>query len=400
MTLLKPQRAAKKQNSSSSSYLQKGLITTFIFGLLSGTALATPEEDRLANIEDAIENIEERIGSRAVVQGFDAIELTMGGFLHSTFTSVSSDDGSSSSFNRQIFELLVRAQLDEDWSAFIAQAFIRESDINYSGPNARTDPAFSTQLKTPTVIAWADYAYSNSLNIQFGRFTTPHGIINIEHFPATLLDSEQPQFLRPFSGQTIFPNFVTGIQAHGRTFLGANDDNILQYNLYGASYAGTDEEIIVGARASLALGQTGLTIGLNASSGARTEDESIVLGVHTPNPASDYSMTGIDVLFDNGTLLWKNEYYKTDEELGGDREAYYFQPAYRISPMWTVFYRYDFLDDGSTDGDIIENVLGVNYTPKPNIRLRTTLTDKAFEAGVATAEADATIVQISATLSF
>lgn len=378
------------------------LPVAVLLGFLSSATIAAPDDSRLDDIEDAIERIEERIGSRAVVQGWEAMELTIGGFLHSAITSVNTDVGTASSFNRQIFELLVRAKLDDDWSAFIAQAFIRESDIIYRGLQARTDPSFTTVIKTPTVIAWANYSSSAALNFQFGRFITPHGIINVEHFPAILLDTEQPQFLRPFGGQTLFPNFVTGVQAHGRVFFGAEGESALQYNLYSASFAGADEVIIFGGRAGLSLGNSGVTIGLNASSGARMEGETynpVAMSI-TTNPKSDYTMTGIDLLIDKGALLWKNEIYNTSEDLGGDKKAYYSQPAFRINPKWIVFYRYDFLDNGAGTGDTIENMLGINHMPIPNIRLRATITDKKFEAGLTTQEADAMIYQLSATLSF
>lgn len=405
MTPPKSYRTAGILRALSGNYALKYLPVALLLCSASNTTFAA-DDDRLNDIEDAIERIEERIGSRSVAQGFDALELTIGGFLHSALTNVDTDDGSATSFNRQIFELLIRAKLDENWSAFIAQAFIRESDILYRGPEERTDPTFEIAVKSPTVIAWANYSSSNVLNFQFGRFITPHGIINIEHFPATLLDTEQPQFLRPFGGQTLFPNFVTGAQIHGQVFMGEEGANVIQYNLYSASYAGTDEEFIFGARTALSLGNTGVTLGLNASSGARQEsntrtfDTGTGLWVKTSNPGSDYTMAGADILIDKGALLWKNEIFKTSEDLGGNKKAYYSQPAFRISPQWTVFYRYDYLDNGAGTGDTIENMVGVNHSPRSNIRLRATITDKKFKAGVATQEADANIYQLSATLSF
>lgn len=402
----KPYRTAGALSALLEYYPLRHLPVTILFWSISNIAFAAPDDDRLNDIEDAIERIEERIGSRSVAQGFDALQLTIGGFLHSALTNVDTDDGNATSFNRQIFELLIRAKLDENWSAFIAQAFIRESDILYRGPEQRTDPAFDIAVKSPTVIAWANYSSSNAANYQFGRFITPHGIINIEHFPATLLDTEQPQFLRPFGGQTIFPNFVTGAQIHGQIFLGKEGANIIQYHLYSGSFSGIDEEIIFGARTALSLGNTGVTLGLNTSNGARLEsysrtfDSGTGLWTKTSNPKSDYTMVGADVLIDKGALLWKNEIYKTSEDFGGNKKAYYSQPAFRITPQWTIFYRYDFLDNGSGTGDTIENMLGINHTPRSNIRLRATLTDKKFKAGSTTQEADATIYQISATLSF
>ena len=58
------------------------------------------------------------------------------------------------------------------------------------------------------------------------------------------------------------------------------------------------------------------------------------------------------------------------------------------------------LVDGSGSGDTIENMIGINYVPIPNVRMRATITDKKFEAGTVTQEADADIYQVSATISF
>lgn len=96
---------------------------------------------------------------------------------------------------------------------------------------------------------------------------TPHGIINIEHFLQILLDPRQPQFLRPFSGDTIFPNFMTGAQVHGRYFFSGN--SYLQYNAYVANAQSDPEEIIYGGRIAGTHLDSGITLGLNASMGGR-----------------------------------------------------------------------------------------------------------------------------------
>lgn len=359
--------------------------------------------DRVDEIEEAVFDVSERIGSREVINAFEGMSVDIGGFLHSTFTTADGEDSSAQSYNRNVFELLVRADFNKNWSAFIAQAFIRESDVNFDDPGQRRDPSFRQVSKTPQVIAWSNYKYNDALNVQFGRFITPHGIINIEHFPAILLDTEQPLFLRPFGGQTIFPNFVSGAQIHGKKFTDSGDS--LHYNFYVAEFAGNNDDLIAGGRAAYTFDKLGVTIGVNASNGDRSVGTS-----------SEYEMLGVDVLIDKGKLLWKTEYFSTDEDSGRDREAYYTQPAWRISDRWTAFYRYDFLDNGAGSGDQTENMLGVNYTPQANIRLRLTYAQREIEAGTtffdddsdattadvafSAAEADVDILQLSATLSF
>ncbi len=354
------------------------------------------QDERLDELEEIVDDIGENIGSRAVVNAFEASSLDVGGFMHSTFTHVDGEDDSVSGFNRQIFELLVKANLNDDWSAFFAQAFIRQSEILFDDdgdgivnePGERRFPRFNIGAASPLVIGWANYRHNDLLNIQFGRFITPHGIINIEHFPAILLDPEQPQFLRPFGGQTIFPNFVNGLHLHGQNNIG-NGGNYIKYNFYTSNFVGNGEDLVSGGRLSHTWEDLGLTVGGNFAHGERN---SLI--------DSDYDMYGFDVHIDHGSFLWKSEIFFTDEDTGNDRLGYYLQPAWHINPQWTAFYRYDFLDNGGTTGDTVENMFGINYTPLSNIRLRGTITHRDFEAAGGATDANALIYQLSATLSF
>ncbi len=373
--------------------------------------------ERLAEQEELTQELDENVGSRAVVHAFDAMQLDFGGFLHSAFTHIHGDNGSASSFDRLTFEILLKAQFSRRFSAFFAQAFIRESNTRFTDTFQRTSPGFrfsgSGGVKTPLVIAWANYMHNDSLNIQVGRYITPFGIINIEHFPAILLDTEQPQFLRPFSGDTIFPNFITGAQAHGKFFL---NDDILQYNLYTGVFTGsTPEQFYSGARLAYTLGSFGTTVGINFGTGERSLRTTAPDTTTVSNNATFY-MYGVDLHIDKGPLLWKNELFFTDEDegAGGNRMGFYTQPAYRVTEQWIVFYRYDFLNDGKlqvvpagggprlhTPGNSTEHVLGLNYLPAPNVRLRATATWKEFSSGrLGAPSADAQIFQLSGTFSF
>ena len=373
--------------------------------------------ERVSAQEDLTQELDERVGSRAIVHAFDAMQLDFGGFLHSAFTHIHGDKGSATSFDRLTFEILLKAQFSRRFSAFFAQAFVRESNTRFTDTFQRTSPGFafsgSGGVKTPLVIAWANYMQSDHFNIQIGRYITPFGIINIEHFPAILLDTEQPQFLRPFSGDTIFPNFITGAQAHGKLFL---DDDIIQYNLYTGVFTGsTPEQFYGGARVGYTLGSFGTTLGLNFGTGKRSLTPTAPDTTRVSKNATFY-MYGVDLLIDKGPILWKNELFFTDEDkgAGGNRVGFYTQPAYRVTDEWIVFYRYDFLNDGKlqvvpagggprlhTPGNSTEHVLGLNFLPAPNVRLRATATWKEFSSGrLGAPKADAQIFQLSGTFSF
>lgn len=363
-------------------------------------------EARLDDVESLILDTQDRLPSGSVVGAFDADTLNIGGFLLSTLTHVDGEDGSATSFNRNVFEILIGGNLNDDISYFFAQAFIREASPAFVDPEGRRDPSFANLATgAPTPIAWANYRFSDALNVRLGRFVAPHGIINIEHFPAILLDTEQPQFLRPFGGQTIFANFQTGVQVHGQKYLGLGGKGRLDYAVYAANFGGNQGEFNVGGRVGYTFADSGFTVGLNTAFGQRAE------GVD-----SDYQLFGADLLYDKGPILWKTEVFTTTEDLGDNRFAFYTQPAYRIDDKWTAFYRYDYLDSGRRASPIDaiagidtvgigtsrEHVLGLAFNPVPTLRIRGTATFRHFNAGELGVfrEADATLYQLSTTLSF
>lgn len=352
-------------------------------------------QEQVDELELTVDDVVEQVGDRPVVNVFDGIKLDIGGFLHSAYTYADGEDGSVGSFNRQNFELLIGAELTEEWSAFIAAGFLREANDPFS-IGSRTDPVFDTNNRNPLIIGWVNYEYSDALNIRAGRMITPHGVINIEHFPATLLEPEQPQLLRPFGGNTIFPNFSTGVQAHGKFF---QDNASISYAFYvtnatGANVVSNSEEII-GGRIAYGSNSGGWEIGLNFSDSYRG------------STSSDNTLAGTDFHWRDGAFELKAEYYLTDEDVGGDREAYYIQPIYHSNNKWSFFYRYDFLDSGDVTGEGEENLVGVNFIPNNNVRLRITYTQKEFVGGFTGTDlltplndADADIWQVSGTFSF
>lgn len=357
------------------------------------TALAAQAE-RLDQVEESVVSIEDRVGSRAVANAFDAMSLDIGGFLHQTFTYADGDDGSSASFNKTTFELLLKAQLTDDWSAFMAQAFSRESADPFSpaAGGTRKNPNFDTSggSGAETVIAWADYRFSDAASLRFGRLLTPQGIVNIEHFPAILLDPEQPQFLRPFGSDTLFANFLTGVELHGSRFIG---DDRLTYSAFTGNFSENGDKLNYGGRGAYTFGNSGISVGLNYNGGERR-----------PAAGGNFDVFGVDLKIDRGRFLLTGEAFASNETsaLRGNRTAWYIQPAFRLDAdaRWTAFYRFDFLDDGGNEGDSVENVFGLSFKAANNVHLRASYTLKDFDRGVSQPEANAGLLQVSGTLSF
>lgn len=352
--------------------------------------VAEETEWRVDELETAVDRIDSQVGSRAVVNAFDALSFDFGGFLDLSASHIRGDNENVTTFNRQVAELLIRAKLEPNVDLFLAQSFLRKEEPDFSDPT-RPDIGNLNDVNTDTVLAWANYRYDDLLQVQAGRFLTPHGIVNIDHFPAVLLDPDQPQFLRPFNGQTIFPNFSNGIQVHGATFLGSSlDADRVGYNLYTGSFSGNSTDFNFGGRLEYTLGGTGLTVGANATYGEREEDFN-----------SNFFVYGADLKFDLGQFLLESEVFVTEEDVGDDRFAGYIQPAYRFTNQWTGFYRFDYLDAGDDSrsldrlGISIEHAFGLSYTPTPRIHLRAIGRVTEFDR-----DEKAETAQLSATFSF
>jgi len=349
--------------------------------------------ERVEELEIIALDLDDSVGDKTVVGAFDAVQFNLGGFLDTTSTIVIGEDNTTVAPNKQVFELLAHAQLREKWDAFFAQAFARNAPLSFTDPDGVRSPQFqnnNSPVVTDTVIAWGQYAHSDIFNVQFGRYITPVGIINVEHFPATLLDTAQPMFLRPFPGQTLFANFTNGINLHGSKFIGANKQNKVEYSLYGGAWSGNTTALSLGGRARYTLSDYGLSIGVNAYTG----DRSNVID------NDRFIVTGADILYTLDRFTLKTEAFYSFENLGDDRLAFYIQPSFQISPKLTGFYRYDYFDQGRSEQETTEQVLGLVYNPVTNIRLRTLYRHKSFSDVTGAIEASTDSFQLSTTLNF
>lgn len=326
---------------------------------------------------------------------FDALELDLGGFLTQTLTVAHGDRNTEVSPNQTLLEILLRARPTERVSVFAALGWLREADLDLSDP---ANPNFrGQQNRTPQIISWFNYRHQDALQLRLGRIITPQGIINIEHFPPTLLEINQPQFLRPFPGATIFPNFLNGAEVHGRRRLG---DGVFRYSVFGGVFTPAPEDWTAGGRAAWEWIPKGLAFGVNVSGGSRN-DGAGALGNFSTVPvasvvANDYAVVGADLLLDHGRIIWKTEVFYSFEEDEQDRLAFYTQPGFRLDDRWTVFYRFDHLDPGQNLPTTLEHVLGLNFLPHRLVRFRLT----GFYQDYLNGSDDAIVSQLSLTVSF
>ncbi len=339
----------------------------------------------LENLQEQVLELEERVGDRAQVRAFDARSFDIGGFASQTLALIDSDKGRRAAFDLGQFELMVKAEIDDRWSAFTLLEFRREAKIDESDPSNLSFGALKNEAELE--LYSVAYEHSDSLRIRLGRFITPHGIINIEHFHPTLLHIPYPRFMRQGREATIFPRFTIGMQAGGSWRPAASSRNRFQYDIYTGSSKKEPGRWIGGARMAWEETGWGTALGVNAGFGRHTEGAGF----------GDYRFLGLDFLIDQESLLWKSEYYYSFERNRENRIGFYSQPALRLGKGWIAFYRYDVSDPGQGRPDLTEHVVGLNFLPDPLVRLRLSASWMNWDRPT---DQQAAILRFSATISF
>lgn len=353
--------------------------------------------DTIKSLESKVDILETQVADLELLQSqgnpvttFDSIRLDFGGFITQQFTGIVNSENDEGSFDQTNVELLIGADVTEKDSFFAALGFLRRSFITME--NTAEDVTMreweDRRNQTPLIIGWYKHEFNDQLDVTLGRFINPWGIINIEHFPPTLMNLSQPQFLRPFGGATIIPNFIDGAQAHGTTYFG---DSEFEYYAYIAEFANNAGELLFGGRAAITDPSRVVTVGGNYQHGNRDDDT--------------YDAFGLDVLVDYEGFGLKTEYIVNTRDDLGDQETFYVQPFYRVGD-WLAFYRYDVIDlDDDVDSDASEqeeHILGVNYFYTPTIRLRGEYAFNIYdlENDSLGQDRDFDTVQVSITVSF
>jgi hypothetical protein len=383
-------------------FLRNIVISSFFILFSSGSVFADDDVNaRLEALEEELLELQLKQSEKAPVTAFDAIRLDFGGFITQTFTSTfNGGSPSKASFDQTNLEFLIGADVTERDSVFVAVGFLRQSDLlsENTGTDVRDRVFAKNANRVPGIIMWGKHRFSDLLDVTYGRFIDPWGIINIEHFPPVLLNLNQPQFLRNvnpgnlFGSNTFVPNFLNGVQAHGAKFFGNNQ---LQYYGYTSNFNGEgSSDFISGGRLSWTFPDNIATLGTSYQNGVRDE-----------STRDHYDAFGVDLLVNYKNFLLKSEYIQESISGASDRESWYIQPSYRHN-KFIFFYRYDYIDlDTDIESDSTEqteHVFGLNYVYTPTIRLRAeyVVNDFELEKDSLGQERDYDNIQASITISF
>ncbi len=360
-----------------------------------------------AELDKRLYKIEKALRAKNPILPMDATRIRMGGFLTSTYSVLFNDKETETSFNSNRFEILLSADLNEKLDFFTAFGIISESELLNENTNQRTysekaDGTKNRANKVPLIISRGNWKFSEQLNIKFGRFVAPFGIINIEHFPPGLFLETAPIALRPIPGGNLWAHFLNGVDVYGKKEFGSQT---IGYHLNYSTFS--------------FLGPANPVTGGNAPGGDSTEDifggrlwwqtfsGIATLGASWQNglKLAGNKTYGLDLDISWGNLRIKNEFTQSKQGYSGNRTTtniYMFQPSYAVTDKVRVVYRYDYLDPQGSDNNRDEHILGVNWLPTPLLRLRMEYSLINFENRLDTngENPDYTRLTTSAVLSF
>lgn len=314
---------------------------------------AADKKEVAGGIDISIKEIEERISNFIDIGGYLDVEYR---------SSDKSDKSDKDGFRVHHFSLLLKKKLAEGWSAF--------AELEYEDA-----PFFEDETKQGEILMEAMYGdaeITDNLTVRFGRYLTPAGIWNVDHYPPFVSTQERPQHIRQ-----IFPQYLDGVQLFGARSL---DTISYKYHFYvgnGFGEAGSGDSNAskdVGARFVLKF-QNLANLALGASGYMGRDD----------NDFSARDAYGVDFHIDIKSLSVQAEYAKAGVKDGSDkyyRTGWYTELAYNFYGNADIIYRYDWYEKDSRVRETTVNTFALNYhfTPKINGKLEYHMFDEPADS--------------------
>ncbi|MCA8974939.1 MAG: hypothetical protein KDC98_09465 [Planctomycetes bacterium] len=356
---------------------------------------------RLDEVEEMQAHMSDRLGSRALAQAYTASSLDIGGHVTSVFSYLDSNNGTEVGHSVSLFELYFKAQIDDQWSLFATPGFYTFNGALLDDPTTTTsgDPAFITDDTSEARMflsrLYAQWKYSDGLQLQGGVVGSPHGTTNREYFIPARTIANGNLHTRQFLANTLYPQTLEGLRASGKAAIGAGEDWV-EYDAYYGTEDNSADDPIYGARLAYVFGGLGLSVAANYGRGTRegltapTDILSNVAVLQAPFPSRfvgtrDYEFVGVDLDWRHGDLVAKTEAYISSEGSYDDQRALSTEWTWFMSPQWGLGYRFDYYDAGSDlavvslapftlletqRGHSTEHVVGITFDPNESVRLR------------------------------
>ena len=331
--------------------MRRSIIRASILAaLLPLGAQAATLEERVTALENA-----QVVTDDAIADANHQLEYgaKISGYVDAEYRTRTKSPGEYNGFRLHHTNLMILNKFSEEWSFFSEIEF--EDGLQIEGSS--TDGALFVEK------AGFDYKWKPEATIRVGRFMTPIGIWNEDHYSPFVSTQDRPMHI-----EQIFPGTTNGIGILGTTSLGST---FLNYNLYTGN--GSDAPGESDNNNNKAVGARGTFV----FSDFHHLEAGLSLYKDTLEDGSDKTVNGLHMKLREGPWAVQMEYAagKEDPLAGSETESKgaYIQPQYTMD-KWTFGYRYDLYDtdsgDSSTKTENIDNVVYVNYRVLPHLVLK------------------------------
>lgn len=203
------------------------------------------------------------------------------------------------------------------------------------------------------------FQWRPDISFRVGRFFTPAGIWNVDHYPPFVPTQELPLHIR-----NIFPQVFDGAMVYGTHPVGGS---FVKYDLYWGNGEGNPGKSDSNSHKAL-----GLNAGVLLPFLKHTEF-GLTYYRDTLNDDTKKAATGAHVKVKNGGFAFQSEYargkYTPKTDPGYNSSGYYAQLMYDIN-NWSAGVRRSFYDaDSIGNNELVANTLFVNYRVSASIVL-------------------------------
>ena len=259
--------------------------------------------------------------------------MSVSGYTDAEYTSDSKKGGNADGFRIHHLSLFFEKRISDQWRFF--------SEIEYAD-----GPKFEGKTAEGKIFAEAanlSYAWRPDLSFRLGRFFTPAGIWNVDHYPPFVPTQERPLHIRD-----IFPQIFDGAMVYGTRPIGGS---FLKYDLCWGNGEGN-----AGRKDGNSEKATGLNVGLLLPFLKHTEIGLTYYG-DTDNSRTEKLAGGAHAKIKAGGFALQSEYARGDYKptSGSDytNTGYYGQFMYNFRD-WTIGMRHSVYDK-NTATDAIDN---------------------------------------------
>lgn len=370
--------------------LQYGLMAV-LASLMTAPAIAQEDlkkeleelRERVTDLEDTSDEVDEKLGSRALAKAFSAMELSVGGHIVNVFPFYDGEDSSTGGHYAMFTELFIRAQVADNWSLMATPGFYAASTTSQADPN---NPSITKSLGSPThgvltTRAYLEYSDSDELRVRAGVFGTPHGVINRLYFIPSRLMMQTPMMERPFTANQVYAQYLAGVSAGGKLRVGEAGDRF-EYDAYVGVETDDPADQEIGGRVAYHSEALSTTFSLNAGGGRRPDFTSVTgrpssFNVAVANPFPVYSNSrnrylfyGIETETNLEKAVIKTQLYKSSEEDLQDKIGGFAQGTYFVTPTVGLTYRFDYYNAGHNRGIAREHGFGLVWDVASNVRFQ------------------------------